>query len=264
MSDISRRDPGLDTEAGESTRPDDPLARNDGGWPTMPADIPVDDPQPAAVDRPTPRHVHRHSRNPVDRLTRGLPDPIRIVVDWAVTILGAVAIVLLVKAYVVNPYRIPSSSMEPTLHCARPASWCEARFSDRVLANRFIYHVREPRRGEIVVFHTPDAARLKCGAGGTFVKRLVGLPGETVEIRLRRGLGDVYIDGRRLDEPYVKPQRRATGEFGPVKVPEGSYFMMGDNRGQSCDSRDWGSVPRSRLIGKVFATYWPPNRISLR
>jgi signal peptidase I len=264
MSDISRRDPGLDTEAGESTRPDDPLARNDGGWPTMPADIPVDDPQPAAVDRPTPRHVHRHSRNPVDRLTRGLPDPIRIVVDWAVTILGAVAIVLLVKAYVVNPYRIPSSSMEPTLHCARPASWCEARFSDRVLANRFIYHVRDPRRGEIVVFHTPDAARVKCGAGGTFVKRLVGLPGETVEIRLRRGLGDVYIDGRRLDEPYVKPQRRATGEFGPVKVPEGSCFMMGDNRGQSCDSRDWGSVPRSRLIGKVFATYWPPNRISLR
>ena len=264
MSDVSRSDPGVGSEAGESTQLDDPLARNDGGWPTTPAEIPVGDRSRAPVDGQAPRNVHRHSRNPVDRLTRGLPDPIRIVVDWAVTILGAVAIVLLVKAYVVNPYRIPSSSMEPTLHCARPASWCEARFSDRVLANRFIYHLRDPRRGEIVVFHTPDAARVKCGEGGTFVKRLIGLPGETVEIRLRRGLGDVYIDGKRLDEPYVKPQRRATGEFGPVKVPAGSYFMMGDNRSQSCDSRDWGSVPRGRLIGKVFATYWPPNRISLR
>ena len=78
-----------------------------------------------------------------------------MIVDWVVTIIGAVAIVLLVKAYVVNPYRIPSSSMEPTLHCAQPASGCEARFSDRVLANRFIYHLRDPRRGEIVVFDTP-------------------------------------------------------------------------------------------------------------
>ena len=113
----------------------------------------------------------------------------RVVVDWAVTIIGAIAIVLLVKAFVVNPYRIPSSSMEPTLHCARPASGCEARFSDRVLANRFIYHLRDPRRGEIIVFDTPDAARVKCGAGGTFVKRLIGLPGDTVEVRLKQGLG---------------------------------------------------------------------------
>ena len=81
------------------------------------------------------------------------------------TIVGAIAIVLLVKAYVVNPYRIPSSSMEPTLHCAQPASGCEARFSDRVLANRFIYHLRDPQRGEIVVFETPEAAQIKCGAG---------------------------------------------------------------------------------------------------
>ena len=211
---------------------------------------------------PPPRH--RHSRNPVDRLTRGLPDPLRVIVDWVVTIVGAVAIVLLVKAYVVNPYRIPSSSMEPTLHCAQPASGCEARFSDRVLANRFIYHLRDPRRGEIVVFETPDAARVKCGAGGTFVKRIVGLPGETVEVRLQQGEGYVYINGRKLDEPYVKDGRRAVREFGPTKVAKNGYFMMGDNRASSCDSRDWGSVPRGNLIGKVFATYWPPNRISLR
>src|ERR687887_1928817 len=119
-------------------------------------------------------------RNPIDALTHGLPRQWRIAIDWAVTILGAVAIVLAIKAYVVNPYRIPSSSMEPTLHCARPGSGCEARFSDRVLANRFIYHFREPHRGEIIVFKTPPLAKARCGAGGTFVKRLIGLPGDNV------------------------------------------------------------------------------------
>ena len=232
-------------------------------WPTTPAEIPLaaDEERPTPPPAPKPR---RHSRNPVDRLTRGLPDPIRVVVDWVVTIAGAVAIVLLVKAFVVNPYRIPSSSMEPTLHCAQPASGCEARFSDRVLANRFIYHLRDPERGEIVVFETPDAARLKCGAGGTFVKRIIGLPGETVEVRLERGDGYVFVNGRKLDEPYIDQGRRSREGFGPVKVPDSAYFMMGDNRTQSCDSREWGSVPRDNLVGKVFATYWPPNRISLR
>jgi signal peptidase I len=181
-----------------------------------------------------------------------------------VTILGAVLIVLVVKAYVVNPYRIPSSSMEPTLHCARPAAGCEARFSDRVLANRFIYHLRDPRRGEIVVFKTPPEARQRCGAGGTFVKRIIGLPGETIEVKLVRGDGVVYINGRRLQEPYVRPDRREQSAVTPpTSIPPNSYFMMGDNRAQSCDSRVWGSVPRKNLIGKVFATYWPPNRISL-
>ena len=280
MSGIDERDlpPGIEPEPGET--PPAPTERpapywdasdHDGaaaGWPTTPAEIPLVDQTPADDGRdpwsqsaPPPR---RHSRNPVDRLTRRLPDPLRVIVDWVVTIVGAVAIVLLVKAYVVNPYRIPSSSMEPTLHCAQPASGCEARFSDRVLANRFIFHLRDPRRGEIVVFETPDAARVKCGAGGTFVKRIVGLPGETVEVRLQRGEGYVYINGRKLDEPYVQDGRRAVREFGPAKVPKSGYFMMGDNRSSSCDSRDWGSVPRGNLIGKVFATYWPPNRISLR
>jgi signal peptidase I len=181
-----------------------------------------------------------------------------------VTILGAVLIVLIVKAYVVNPYRIPSSSMEPTLHCARPAAGCEARFSDRVLANRFIYHLRDPRRGEIVVFKTPPAARQRCGAGGTFVKRIIGLPGETIEVKLVRGDGVVFINGHRLDEPYVRPDRRTqSAATPPTTIPANFYYMMGDNRSQSCDSRVWGAVPRQNLIGKVFATYWPPNRISL-
>jgi signal peptidase I len=241
-------------------------ARDGGtGWPTTPAEIPLDGPfgPPSEPETAATTHSVRHSRNPVDRLTRGLPDPVRVVVDWAVTIIGAIAIVLLVKAFVVNPYRIPSSSMEPTLHCARPASGCEARFSDRVLANRFIYHLRDPRRGEIIVFNTPDAARIKCGAGGTFVKRLIGLPGDTVEVRLKQGLGYVFINGKQLREPYIKADRRSGEAFGPAKVAPGHYFMMGDNRAQSCDSREWGTVPRGNLIGKVFATYWPPNRLSL-
>jgi signal peptidase I len=211
-----------------------------------------------------PEPAPKRSRNPVDRLTQGLPHGLRITIDWVVTIAGAIAIVLAIKAWVVNPYRIPSSSMEPTLHCAQPAHGCEARFSDRVLANRFIYHFREPRRGEIVVFVTPPAARARCGAGGTFVKRLIGLPGERVELRLERGFSYVYIDGRRLQEPYIAQKRRDSRGPETFQVPQNQYFMMGDNRSQSCDSREWGTVPRKNLIGKVFATYWPPNRISIR
>ena len=212
--------------------------------------------------------VH-HSRNPIDRLARRLPQPWRTIVDWAVTIAGAIAIVLLIKAVVVNPYRIPSSSMEPTLHCARPAQDCEARFSDRVLANRFIYRFRDPKRGEIVVFKTPDAAKIKCGAGGTFVKRIIGLPGEKLQVRVIRGNGYVFINGRRLNEPYIQPIRRTQASQyppggGAFTVPKDNYFMMGDNRSASCDSRFWGTVPRGNIIGKVFLTYWPPNRLSFR
>jgi len=96
--------------------------------------------------------------NPIDRLTRGLPHTARVIIDWVVTIAGAVLIVLALKAWVVNPYRIPSSSVEPTLHCAKPAEGCQAGSSDRILANRFIYRFRAPKRGEIVVFHTPPEA----------------------------------------------------------------------------------------------------------
>ena len=105
-------------------------------------------------------------RGPVDRLTENWPRPWRIAVDWIVTIVGAVVIVLLIKAYVVNPYRIPSSSMEPTLHCAKPGLDCEASYSDRVLANRFIYHFTDPARKDIVVFHTPQV-----GAGAVRRRR---------------------------------------------------------------------------------------------
>jgi len=205
--------------------------------------------------------VEKPPLNPVTRATRNLPRGWRITIDWIVTIVGAIAIVLAIKAWVINPYRIPSSSMEPTLHCARPGSGCESRFSDRVLANRFIYHFRKPHRGDIIVFKTPPLAKQRCGAGGTFVKRLIALPGETWEEKN----GFIFINGKKLIEPYVKADRRDTGTSYPLrKIPQGTYFMMGDNRTQSCDSREWGPVPRKNLIGEVFAVYWPPNRIGFR
>jgi signal peptidase I len=214
-----------------------------------------------------PTGPRKKSRNPIERLFPNLPHGWRVAIDWVVTIIGAVAIVLAIKAWVVNPYRIPSSSMEPTLHCAKPAQGCEANTSDRVLANRFIYHFRDPRRGEIVVFKTPPLAEQECGSKGTFVKRLIGLPGEVWEERN----GFVYINGKKLNEQYIKPDRRDHQTLGLsdipprntyTRIPKGYYMMMGDNRNSSCDSRRWGLVPRKNLIGEVFATYWPPSRIS--
>ncbi len=167
---------------------------------------------------------HQRTLNPITRMTRNLPRGWRIAIDWVVTIVGAIAIVLAIKAWVVNPYRIPSSSMEPTLHCARPGPGCEARFSDRVLANRFIYHFRKPHRGDIIVFKTPPLAKVRCGAGGTFVKRLVALPGETWQEKN----GSIYINGKKLIEPYVKGDRRDIGTSYPArKIPLGDVLHDG-------------------------------------
>ena len=156
--------------------------------------------------------------------------------------------------------------MEPTLHCARAASvdGCEARFSDRVLANRFIYHFRDPHRGEIIVFNTPPAAQQECGAGGMFVKRLIGLPGDTcARTRRASSTSTARSSTSRTSSRSGATRDTADLERDLARPARGSYFFMGDNRGQSCDSRRWGSVPRKNLIGTVFAIYWPPNRIAL-
>jgi signal peptidase I len=207
-------------------------------------------------------------RNPIDRLTDGLPRGWRVTIDWLITIAGAIIIVLAIKQWVVNPYRIPSSSMEPTLHCARPALGCEAEFSDRVLACRFCYDFWSPKRGDIIVFKTPPLAAQDCGSGGTFVKRLIGLPGDEI---FEDAKGNIWINGKKLNEPYISAAARkediennSSHANARWYVPKGQYFFMGDNRGGSCDSRVWGSVPRKNLIGKVIATYWPPGRISVQ
>ena len=200
----------------------------------------------------------------LDRSRSRIPRPWRTILDWLATITFAVVVVLAFEAEVAKPFRIPSSSMERTLHCARPAQGCEARFSDRVLANRFIYRFRDPERGEIVVFRAPAE---ECGVGGVFVKRIIGLPEDRLQVRVITGNGYVLINGRKLNEPYIQLQRRAPASpypssGGAFTVPKGRYFMMGDNRSESCDSRSWGTVPRKNIIGKVFLTYWPPTRIS--
>ena len=194
-------------------------------------------------------------RTPLDRLTERLPNPARIAIDWIVTLGIAVAVVLTVKVEVANPYRIPSASMEPTLQCARPAEGCDGTFSDRVIANRLAYRFHDPHRGDIVVFKAPSAAVQQCTEGGTFVKRIVGLPGEVVSER---------SGSKPLTEPYVDPRRRDSITKTWPRIPPGEYFVMGDNRAASCDSRMWGPVPRKNLIGPVLLTYWPLNRISFR
>jgi signal peptidase I len=199
-----------------------------------------------------------------------LPAPWRKIVDWVVTLAVAIGFVLAFEAEVAKPFRIPSASMENTLHCARPADGCTGSTSDRVLVNRLAYDFGSPQRGQIVVFTAPPKANL-CGdhdAGTIFVKRLVGLPGETVR---EDDKGFIWIQRpgatkwTKVAEPYVSAAARLadSSNFGQSwRVPEGEYFMVGDNRANSCDSRRWGAVPRSSLIGPVILTYWPPDRIS--
>jgi len=218
------------------------------------------------------RYAARHSRDPLARLFPGLPHGVRVTLDWIITIVGAVAIVWLLKVFVVNPYRIPSSSMEPTLNCAKGQAnpGCLGDSSDRVLACRICLDFGSPSRGDIVVFNTPKGVADKCGEGGTFVKRVIGLPGDTVHennkgfISIKKPNTPEFV---KLKESYIPAQSRLADSqhYGQTwTVPEGSYFMMGDNRAHSCDSRTWGTVPRSSLIGPLTLKYWPPRRLSFR
>ena len=155
-------------------------------------------------------------------------------------------------------YRIPSAAMEPTLRCATPGIGCSGTTSDRVLAIRLRWPFRGVSRGDIITFRTPPRAAAACGEGGIYVKRVIALPGETFAERD----GVVYVDGRRLTERYVKFREHRT--FRRRRVPSGSYFLLGDARAQSCDSRVFGAVPRKDLIARIIATYWPPTRLTIR
>ena len=177
-------------------------------------------------------------------------------VELAVIAVLAVGAALLVQAFVVKPYRVPTPSMADTL---RPG--------DRVLVNRFVYRLHPPGRGDVLVFKYPLNERV------VFVKRVVALPGETVSLRD----GKVLVDGSRLPEPYLTSAAGSVatlpGGFverttmarpwslrAPYTVPAGSYFVMGDNRDDSDDSRSWGLVPARDIIGEAFAVYWPVGR----
>ena len=183
----------------------------------------------------------------------------------------ALGLALLIQAFLVKPYRIPSESMEPTLDVGQ-----------RVLVNRIGNRFSQPKVGEIMVFHPPEGWKLatKCGnprqgeghaaacgrpspqrSGDNFIKRVVALPGDHLSIRN----GHVIRNGRIEREPYIRRcQAGAECEFPQsITIPPGHYFMMGDNRGSSDDSRFWGPVPKRWIIGGAFATYWPPSRLGL-
>ena len=173
----------------------------------------------------------------------------------ALPVLVVVVVLVLTLVDVTHLYRVPSSAMEPTLHCAHPAGGCEGSAQDRIFAVKYLW--AHPGRSDIVAFHTPPGAAAVCGSDGVVIKRIVGMPGETFQEQK----GRVYIDGLLLREPYVKQRDKLSHRR--VTIPEGGYYVLGDNRSSSCDSRAWGPLPRADIIGRVVVTYWPPSRIAL-
>jgi signal peptidase I len=191
-------------------------------------------------------------------------------VELVLIVVVALGLALLIQTFLVKPYRIPSPSMEPTLQVGQ-----------RVLVNRIGNRFGDPSVGDITVFHPPAGAQAPPGeqCGGptpsgqvclretrtktdsiTFIKRIVAGPGD----RIRIVGGHVIRNGKRVNEPYTAPCAGSGCDFPrEVTVPAGHWFMMGDNRGDSDDSRFWGPVPRGWIIGNAFATYWPPKRIGL-
>lgn len=194
------------------------------------------------------------------------------IVETALFLALAVVAVVLIQAFAIKPYRIPSGSMEPTLHVG-----------DRVLVDRFSHRVlgHEPSVGEVVVFHPPAGAETSpptCGvadqgagtatpcsrpvsqeANDTFIKRVVAVGGDRVALRD----GHVIRNGRMTHEPFVRPCGSAGDCTFPqtITIPKGYVFVLGDNRGNSDDSRFWGPVPERWVIGRAFVLYWPLNRI---
>jgi signal peptidase I len=178
-----------------------------------------------------------------------------------------VAVAVLVKAFVAQAFYIPSASMEPQL-----------AVNDRIVVSRLAYDLHPPRRGDIVVFTAPPgvekgstrpsdpvvavvrgvAVAIGLASSGTdIVKRVIALPGETVAGRD----GHVLVDGRVLVEPYLRPGT-LTSQFGPVTVPRGDVWVMGDNRGESEDSRVFGPIPEASIVGRAAWRVWPPDRLA--
>ena len=173
-----------------------------------------------------------------------------------------------IQAFIVKPYQIPSESMEPTLDVGQ-----------RVLVNRFLYRFSDPKIGDIIVFHPPSGAEngKECGvprrqgqpcpeptpgeAEVNFIKRIVAGPGDKLSIRD----GHPVVNGVEAQEDFIRECSPGSECNLPqeITIPADHYFMMGDNRGESDDSRFWGPIPRDWIIGKAFATYWPPSRVGI-
>lgn len=164
--------------------------------------------------------------------------------DWSETIVVAFILALIIRAFFLQVFWIPSGSMEPTLD-----------IRDRLIVNKVAYHFRQPRRFEIVVFRQVSEGLY--GGNNDLIKRVIGLPGETVELKQ----GKVFVNGSELFENHL--MNHDYMDFGPVVVPKDAYFMMGDNRPESADSRYWGFLPKANLIGPALVRIWPINRLGL-
>ena len=169
----------------------------------------------------------------------------------------ALGLALGIQAFIVKPYQIPSESMEPTLDVGQ-----------RVLVNRFLYHFSDPDIGDIVVFHPPLGAEQgnACGARRQPGAACAQPTPEQADVNfIKRIVAGPVVNGVKADEDFIRPCRPG-GECNlptEITIPPDHYFMMGDNRGESDDSRFWGPVPRDWIIGKAFATYWPPKKVGI-
>lgn len=224
--------PPLETPAGAG-----PSGDPGSGLAPPPPEGPRPDPEPATapVTAPVtaPAPVAREKRHS----TR------RSIIEWGSILAVAVIAALLLRAFVIQPYFIPSGSMEPTL-----------KIGDKVLVDKLSYHMHAIHRGDVVVFkkppndYSPDIKDL--------IKRVIGLPHETISA----SGGRIFIDGRPLPEPWL-PKGVTTSNFSPVSVPAGEYFVMGDNRGNSADSRVIGPISGSLIVGRAFLIVWPIGHI---
>ena len=172
------------------------------------------------------------------------PSGVRNVVEWVAIAGGALLIAFLIKTFLLQAFYIPSLSMDPTL-----------KINDRVLVNKLSYDLHDVHRGDIVVFESPPD---EGSSTKDLIKRVIGLPGERVESRD----GRIYIDGQVLDEPYLQDHVQ-TGAMDAVTVPVDHYWVMGDNRGNSRDSRFFGAIPESLIIGRAFIRVWPVTNLGL-
>ena len=162
--------------------------------------------------------------------------------SWFRDILFALAIAIFIVIFVIQPVKVEGTSMQPQLVD-----------QERIFVNRFIYRFQSIHRGDVVVFWFPrDRSK-------SFIKRIMGIPGDKVEIRQ----GTVYVNSVKVKEPYLNPAFKGYKSFAPVIVPPGQYFVLGDHRNSSNDSRTWGFVARDLIYGKAIFSYWPFSRFGL-